>query len=1339
MVFKKTLALLGAVAMLLSSCSKISEVKNPNGYTGLSREITATFDATRTSVDNDWNTVWNDNDEMTVYVTRESGSGRKYGYSQFKYKGDGKFDGTVNKDFCSPYNWFAVYPAFQSSSSTSSKVEAAIEHPATQTMVGDTKAHIAGANDPIFGYALGVEDNPTIRMHHIASVIDFNITNGSDNAIKVTKVEFTAPEKIAGEFTADIDLWNGDVQAPVWEADDSAVNTVTLDVSDGAEIANNGSGHFYAAIHPISAKGNYTIKVTATSGGKTYVAEKTANAELSFKAGKYRALNFTFVPGAPEPDEKCYVKVTSAPQDWSGTYIIVDESAGKAFDENASSYASTVSISSGKVAWSETVAKYQVTVSPSSVSGMYDIKTVKGKYMYSYNYGKDVLNSSNGSSNTYYNSLSISGGDVTMYSTRTGSGGSVNYFGYVSSTSDNPNSKNFGYKEDATTRTVQLYKLNEGSTPAKQDQTIAFAESEMEWTLGDIYKVGNTYDAQSVSGAQTTVTLSSSNASVATISDGKIKIVGEGSTTITATAAEDDTYYGATASYTLTIKPASAPSAEKTYKKVTSISEGTYIICGSESSGTYVCLFPPVTASNNSFSTSNKCEHTQFSSSNSITEISTSDASIIGSEVEITKSGTSWLVKVKANGMYMYHNDNAIAFTSSASSAAQTISLSSGKGVIKTGSYEFYHSGSDAGFGYKSNKGANNLMFFKLDESATPSTKQDQTLSFANATVEWTLGDTYMVNSTYAAQSVSGAQTTVTFTSSNASVATITNDGKIKIAGEGSTTITATAAEDDTYYGATASYTLTIKPASAPSTKKTYKKVTSISEGTYIICGYESDSGKKGTYVCTFPPVTATSSSIKTSNRCEEFKFSDDNTITEITTDNASIIGSEVKITKSGSNWLVQYDGKYMYYNDGAIAFITSSSSAAQSISLSSGKGAMKSGNQEFYHSGTDKAFGYATNKGANNLMFFKLDGDTPSTPETASFNIENEMLAAYLDAVEASPYFTNNNFGSYDSYYTSSLMKSSKYYSGSSSSNRLDQPTPVVITWSGNATKIEVFTSSSRTSSSRVASESFSSSSSASIYNLIPGQKYYYTATNGSTTVATGDFTPTGRRRMIKVSSSFDASHAANCRDFGGLPTVDGKHVKYGLIYRGSNIDGLSSDNDAKDVFLNTMKIKWDIDLRASNEKGSAPTFSGVSKGTQSYSASFDDSNLRSKTKVATTLKEIIDAINKDTPEPVYIHCRIGSDRTGYICLLVEALIGVTQNYCDTDYEITSFAGNVTGTRFRVDDTYGGGMYKSGIKYIADYSGTSLHEKVYDFVTSSSGLNISKTDVDKFISRMKE
>lgn len=50
----------------------------------------------------------------------------------------------------------------------------------------------------------------------------------------------------------------------------------------------------------------------------------------------------------------------------------------------------------------------------------------------------------------------------------------------------------------------------------------------------------------------------------------------------------------------------------------------------------------------------------------------------------------------------------------------------------------------------------------------------------------------------------------VTYASSNEAVATVAADGAVKIAGAGTTTITATSAETDKYYAGTASYTLTV-------------------------------------------------------------------------------------------------------------------------------------------------------------------------------------------------------------------------------------------------------------------------------------------------------------------------------------------------------------------------------------------------------------------------------------------------------------------------------------------------------------------------------------------------
>ncbi|MBP3439924.1 MAG: bacterial Ig-like domain-containing protein [Tidjanibacter sp.] len=85
----------------------------------------------------------------------------------------------------------------------------------------------------------------------------------------------------------------------------------------------------------------------------------------------------------------------------------------------------------------------------------------------------------------------------------------------------------------------------------------------------------------------------------------------------------------------------------------------------------------------------------------------------------------------------------------------------------------------------------------------------EQTLSFSQTTASATVGQDFTE------PTLSGAMTTVTYTSSNAAVATVdANTGAVTLVGAGETTITATAEETTEYKSATASYTLTVAAAS---------------------------------------------------------------------------------------------------------------------------------------------------------------------------------------------------------------------------------------------------------------------------------------------------------------------------------------------------------------------------------------------------------------------------------------------------------------------------------------------------------------------------------------------
>lgn len=95
---------------------------------------------------------------------------------------------------------------------------------------------------------------------------------------------------------------------------------------------------------------------------------------------------------------------------------------------------------------------------------------------------------------------------------------------------------------------------DEGGSTGPVDQTLAFNNTSATAT------VGQDFTEPTLSGAQTTVAYTSSNTAVATVdaTTGEVTLVAAGTTTITATAAANDEYNEATASYELTVNAAPA-------------------------------------------------------------------------------------------------------------------------------------------------------------------------------------------------------------------------------------------------------------------------------------------------------------------------------------------------------------------------------------------------------------------------------------------------------------------------------------------------------------------------------------------------------------------------------------------------------------------------------------------------------------------------------------------------------------------------------------------------------------------------------------------------------------
>lgn len=332
---------------------------------------------------------------------------------------------------------------------------------------------------------------------------------------------------------------------------------------------------------------------------------------------------------------------------------------------------------------------------------------------------------------------------------------------------------------------------------------------------------------------------------------------------------------------------------------------------------------------------------------------------------------------------------------------------------------------------------------------------------------------------------------------------------------------------------------------------------------------------------------------------------------------------------------------------------------------------------------------------------------------EVEEFNLENTYVSQYLD--EAAQKYTDSNWAS-----TTVVQK----YCSNSNSNRKDIPAPVTLSWtavsgSGKYT-VSIYNDASR---SDLETSVTTSSTSASIYNLTPGRKYYYSVVKGVKSVKSGAISTSGRVRMIKVSDSNYIGHAINCRDLGGKVTTDGKTVKYGMLFRGSNMDATSTAE--KEYISSYLNVSLDVDLRNGkttkfDEDGSGYAYDSF-KG--AYGVSYDCGDFEGGDDILPTDKDARRKITKiftdilsafSAGKAAYIHCRIGADRTGYICMLLEAVLGVSPKDCSIDFELTSFS--KVGTRLR-----DGNINSSGLEtyyYIDEYvNGGTFKDNAYQLL----------------------
>ena len=197
------------------------------------------------------------------------------------------------------------------------------------------------------------------------------------------------------------------------------------------------------------------------------------------------------------------------------------------------------------------------------------------------------------------------------------------------------------------------------------------------------------------------------------------------------------------------------------------------------------------------------------------------------------------------------------------------------------------------------------------------------------------------------------------------------------------------------------------------------------------------------------------------------------------------------------------------------------------------------------------------------------------------------------------------------------------------------------------------------------------------SVFNLHVGTPYKWTLSDAKGARISGRFRTAWTPRLINLPDR--NAMPMNVRDIGGYPAMGGARVRQGLVYRGTEMTGWKVLSLAdmtptnQEVLVKGLKIRTDLDLRYPNViakfKASQidPSVQWLHYAVNAYQPFTPEMNALFRD----TIRVFADRRNY----PIYVHCSGGADRTGEVCFLISALLGVADEDLFLDYELTSLA----------------------------------------------------------------
>ncbi len=350
-------------------------------------------------------------------------------------------------------------------------------------------------------------------------------------------------------------------------------------------------------------------------------------------------------------------------------------------------------------------------------------------------------------------------------------------------------------------------------------------------------------------------------------------------------------------------------------------------------------------------------------------------------------------------------------------------------------------------------------------------------------------------------------------------------------------------------------------------------------------------------------------------------------------------------------------------------------------------------------------------------LLAVKFDGVTGRPTDTKYTALTQDSVQIETSVYSGEVQLVNEAVLSYmDEQNKDSLSKLFKAYGGDKT--RLDVGLPWHFSYhlSGmpsdtKAEKVQLYLSEKETFENAWVYEMKTGMDNIDVYNLKPATKYFYrldiTLTGGNVVGTSGNFVTKDTVRMMQIDG------IVNVRDIGGWQVVGGQKIRRGMLYRGSELDGAVETDyrlteNGLSQMVHRLGIRYDMDLRSESEIANPVNALGDAVGHKYYGTAMYRNAIKEENYGV--LKAIFSDLANPSNYPMYMHCTYGRDRTGTICYLLEALLGVSDSDLYKEYELSGFVNDYVDVK----------DFSGLIAHVDTLPGNSTQQKVENLLLSA-------------------